>query len=85
MAALCEALYSTVSFDRHRFAEGYEVHRERVRSYFADRPGDILRINICAGEGWSDLCDFLGQDAPASEFPWTNSTLFGASPQRGST
>jgi hypothetical protein len=66
------ALYETVEFDDVRFRAGYRRHHEDVFRYFAKRPTDLLCLRICEGEGWSTLCDFLGHDAPATEFPRLN-------------
>jgi hypothetical protein len=44
-------------------------HDRRVRTYFADRPGDLLVIDISAGEGWEALCPFLGVPVPDKPFP----------------
>ena len=44
-------------------------HERRVRAYFADRPDDLLVIDISAGEGWEALCPFLGVPVPDKPFP----------------
>jgi hypothetical protein len=49
-------------------AEMTEHHR-RVLAYFADRPDDLLVIDIAAGEGWEELCPFLGLAVPTQPFP----------------
>lgn len=46
-----------------------EGHTARVRAYFADRPDDLLVIDIAAGEGWDRLCPFLGLPVPDAPFP----------------
>ena len=53
--------------------ERYERHNSEVRAYFADRPEDLLVMDITAGDGWDVLCPFLGVEAPADEFPMMNS------------
>jgi hypothetical protein len=40
-----------------------------VREHFADRPGDLLVLDITAGEGWDRLCPFLGLPEPGVPFP----------------
>jgi hypothetical protein len=45
------------------------AHEARVRQHFADRPGDLLVLDISAGEGWERLCPFLGVPVPAVTFP----------------
>lgn len=51
---------------RKRFVE----HRDEVREYFADRPDDILSLNLSAGDGWLKLVTFLGDLLPP--FPHRN-------------
>lgn len=35
-------------------------------------PGDLLVIDICAGERWEKLCPYLGCEAPDISFPHAN-------------
>lgn len=65
-------LYETVEYDEALFRAGYKRHHEDVFRYFARRPADLLVLRICEGEGWSKLCDFLGHEVPAAEFPMLN-------------
>jgi hypothetical protein len=44
-------------------------HERRVLAYFADRPHDLLVLDIAAGEGWEALCPFLGVPVPDKPFP----------------
>jgi hypothetical protein len=44
-------------------------HEDRVRAYFADRTGDLLVLDITAGDGWERLCPFLGLPIPDKPFP----------------
>lgn len=64
-----EIVYGRRDFERQSFAAAYRAHREAVRLYFAERPADLLVMDICAGDGWEKLCPFLGVDAPAAAFP----------------
>jgi hypothetical protein len=65
-------LYGSVGFDRERFLSAYEMHRDNVERYFKDRPGDLLVLDVCGGEGWERLCPFLGVEAPEAPFPHAN-------------
>jgi hypothetical protein len=65
-------VYGTEGFDEDRFRDTWATHDARVRTYFADRPGDLLEIDICAGEGWEALCSFLGHPVPDRPFPRAN-------------
>ncbi len=49
-----------------------EAHNQAVRSYFQDRPGKLLEMDITQGDGWAPLCDFLGREVPARPFPHKN-------------
>ncbi len=65
--------YGQAEFDRQRFAAGYERHHERVTSYFMDRPGDLLTLDICGQDaGWPALCAFLKKPVPDTPFPMAN-------------
>jgi hypothetical protein len=72
MDAIHERVYGRTSFDRDHFAEAYDRYHARVRQHFDARPADLLTIDICAGEGWDPLCEFLGLPPPRAEFPWAN-------------
>lgn len=66
-------LYGTTVFDRDRFAAGFERHQQAVHRYFAGRPGDLLVLDVTAGEGFEKLCPFLGRPLPADAgFPKEN-------------
>jgi len=63
------SLYYNFSSD----AEAYRAYDRRVRSFFADKPGDrFLEFNIFEGDGWNKLCGFLSRDFPNDPFPWEN-------------
>ncbi len=68
-------LYGAIDFDPERFADAYARHDAQVRGHFAERPGDLLVIDICGGDArWQPLCEFLGVDVPAIPFPSTNAS-----------
>lgn len=66
------AVYGSVEFNRDRFQYVYETHIHNVTRYFADRPSDLLVLNICAGEGWEKLAPFLNLSQPQEPFPHAN-------------
>ena len=66
------AVYGCVDFNEDRFRYVYETHYTNVMNYFSNRPRDLLVMDICNGEGWDQICDFLGVDKPGSEFPHAN-------------
>lgn len=51
---------------------GYEAHNAAVLSYFRDRPGNLLSVCWERGDGWSELCGFLGLPPPRLPFPHAN-------------
>ncbi len=65
-------LYETMVFDRKKFIEAYYRHQEDVHRYFKNRPGDLLEMNITAGEGWEKLCPFLELPLPKEPFSHMN-------------
>jgi hypothetical protein len=50
----------------------YERHNREVQEYFADRPDDLLIIDLPNDDGWSRLCPFLDCDIPDEAFPHAN-------------
>jgi hypothetical protein len=50
----------------------YRRHNENTRCYFADRPNDLLVMDLAAGDGWPELCTFLDEPVPAAPFPREN-------------
>ena len=67
-------LYGTPVFDEVLFRSGYERFVQGVKEYFKDRPGDLLILDVTAGEGWEKLCPFLGKPIPDVPFPKANVT-----------
>ncbi|MDB5506217.1 MAG: hypothetical protein JWR75_855 [Devosia sp.] len=54
------------------YLERYQRHEREVRSYFANRPADMLVLRLTEGEGWRELCGFLELPAPELPFPHSN-------------
>lgn len=50
----------------------FRRHNQEVRDHFADRPGDLLVMDIAAGDGWDVLGEFLGVTTPDWPFPRQN-------------
>lgn len=68
--ALMPDRYGTFSEEGWRYL--YEAHSREVRSYFKNRPTDLLVVCWEAGDGWNPLCSFLGRRMPHAEFPHAN-------------
>jgi hypothetical protein len=65
-------MYGTEHYDPEIFKETYIRHRDKVFTYFKERPRDLLVMNICEGDGWTKLCPFLGHPVPDVPFPHRN-------------
>ena len=65
------ALFST-TYNRDLLCNIYDRHDASVRKHFTDRPGKLLVMNICGGDGWDKLCPFLGLPVPNVKFPVEN-------------
>jgi hypothetical protein len=63
------AVYGTYDFEPERFRYVYRKHVDDVRRHFADKPGRLLELNIAGGQGWDELCPFLGRPVPDQPFP----------------
>ncbi len=49
----------------------YQRHIDKVLAYFAQRPDDLLILNLEDAD-WPELCDFLGKPRPHEPFPHRN-------------
>jgi hypothetical protein len=65
-------IYGTIDFNPDRFSWVYDTHERNVRQYFADRPDDLLILDICGGDSWEKLCGFLDLEVPQIPFPDEN-------------
>jgi hypothetical protein len=54
------------------YRERYRRHNEAVEAHFAGRDEDLLVMRLDQGEGWSQLCPFLGLEEPSTPFPHAN-------------
>jgi len=62
--------YGTTYFNKDAFIRRYVAHEEDVMAYFQFRQDDLLVLDICGGDGWEQLCPFLGEEVPDAEWPW---------------
>jgi len=58
--------------DKENTIRVYKRHNLEVMEYFRNRPGDLLVIDFTSGEGWKELCGFLGREVPGVPFPHFN-------------
>jgi hypothetical protein len=47
-------------------------HNREVAEHFADRPDDLLTIDVTRNGAWAPICGFLGHPVPAAPFPHAN-------------
>lgn len=59
-----------LTVDHEGWMDLFRNHEERVRAHFADRPDDLLVMDIPGGDGYEPLCSFLGLPQPSDPFPW---------------
>jgi hypothetical protein len=62
-------VYGTALYRPALFQDAYKAHCQAVVEYFLDRPSQLLRMNICAGDEWDPLCAHLGLKVPQIPFP----------------
>lgn len=61
----------------------YHAHAEAVRAHFAAAGASHLLLEVCweAGDGWAQLCPFLGVPVPGAPFPHENRAPEAPDPQ----
>lgn len=63
--------FGSIGFNMRRSRFAYERHVRNVQEYFKNRD-NLLILDICGGEGWEKLCDFLDKPIPNTPFPRQN-------------
>ena len=59
--------------ERVKFLENkYFTLKEEIQDFFKDKPKSYLEMDICGGDGWVKLCNFLGKEIPNVPFPYLN-------------
>jgi hypothetical protein len=51
------------------YKKRYESHNKNVIEYFRDRPDDLLILDLASGDGWEQMCPFLGKSVLDVPFP----------------
>ena len=65
--------YGSLYANYPTWEDAYAAFDKRVTNFFEDKPSEkLLKINICAGEGWSKICNFLNVPIPEQSFPYYN-------------
>ena len=61
-------------YNKATFIRSYEDHNREVRAYFADRPGQLLTVNVKDDDAAARIATFLGYDDVPVAMPWENKT-----------
>jgi hypothetical protein len=56
------------------YLQRFNRHNREVLSYFGNRPGDLLVMELANGDGWRQLCRFLDKPERDEDFPHMNKT-----------
>ena len=60
-------------YDKDARIRLYVEHIEDVRSYFKERPADLLEINLSDEDSYEKFCQFIGvRYEEEAKFPWEN-------------
>lgn len=67
-------LWQIKDFDNKKetLIKEFQLRNNNILEYFKNRPKDLLVLNICEGDGWWKLCDFLEMAIPDITFPYEN-------------
>jgi len=63
--------FTVNEYNEDIFSQRYDYWTDYVMNYFEDRV-DLLLLNICEGNPWVELCNFLEYDVPTIPFPHKN-------------
>ncbi|NEN88671.1 MAG: hypothetical protein F6K48_06950 [Okeania sp. SIO3H1] len=69
MLEIRRQVYGTEQFSREIWQDIYQRNFNRVVTKFSGGEDRLLIFNICQGESWSKLCNFLGKTIPDTPFP----------------
>lgn len=56
-------------FDEALWRRALSRQRDKIGEMFRERPRDLLTMDLFAGDGWPELCAFLGKPVPDLPFP----------------
>ncbi len=70
-------LYNSPEEDPYKkevLIQHYIDYNDEVKSYFEERPDDLLVLNVAEEGGMKKLAKFLNKEVISEEFPWENKT-----------
>ena len=65
-------VYGICHYEEELFRRVFVEFNDEVLNYFRGREEKLLVLNICEGEGWGKLCNFLDRPIPKNDFPHRN-------------
>lgn len=68
-------LFHSLTFDKDNYIKCYYEHIDEVLDHFKGREDKLLVMDICDGDGWDELCPFVGKDIPNISFPHLNKSI----------
>jgi hypothetical protein len=67
------AIFGTTDLtNKKHVIETYNAYNQSIIDHFSDRSDKLLVVSWMNGEGWPELCKFLGKPKPALKFPHAN-------------
>lgn len=64
--------FNTLEWDADLFIKKHKQHIQEVKEHFKGREEKLLILDICGGDDWIHLCNFLNRPIPIDEFPCLN-------------
>ena len=66
-------VFGTLALEPEHYRERVAQHERAARDWFAQRPDDLLELDLEAGsDAWPRLAGFLGRPVPSVPFPYLN-------------
>lgn len=66
-------IQQTIYLNYPDLRRAFDAYDRRVRGFFRDKPKDrFLSFSVFDGDGWPELCSFLGMPVPPVPFPFEN-------------
>jgi hypothetical protein len=62
------------------YLKRYQKHNQDVIEYFKDRKEDLIIVSWEKGDGWNEICTFLGKQIPNQDFPHSNKGNYNKKP-----
>lgn len=54
------------------YKQRFRKHNQEVKDYFRERKSSLLIVDFEKGDGWKEICKFLGEPVPHEDFPHLN-------------